>query len=172
MNFFKTSRKWAPILFISILWLPLSGCTPNWDCNKKPHDYAQLYFQIRDKNTHLPLVAAPNTTVPLNAPDSIRLKNITTNTSYVLRMGYGGYKEAVFSVQDYKGKAGTIEVLEFRFGSSPPDTLTVTIGTIDGWRGDECRSVKDPGITEVKQNGTPIYVYRQYLDDSAFAIKK
>jgi hypothetical protein len=166
MKFSETMQTSVYIFFILISLLP--GCTRR-DCDKKPHDYAQLYFQIRDKNTGLPLVAAP--VAAINAPDSIRLKDITTNTFYPLQIGAGVYKEALFFVPGYKGKAGTTEVLEFRFGASRPDTLMAIIGTIYGWRGDECRFVNDPGITEVKQNGVTIYRYQQYKD-SAFAIKK
>jgi hypothetical protein len=151
---------------ILILLLLFSNCTPiRRDCNTKPRENASLSFQVKDKNTGLPLVAAP--TSRSDAPDSIQLKNIATNTRYSLKMSAGAY----FDVSDYKGRKGTVDLLEFRFGNAKPDTLQVTIAIIDGWRGDECGFVDDPGITEVKQNGTIIYVYQKYLD-SAFVLKK
>jgi hypothetical protein len=167
MNFLKRSNPMLLFFFTLILGMTLSSCTP-WNCGKKPREYASLIFQLRDKNTGLPLIAAPGSFI--TAPDSIQLKNINTNAVYILKMGSGAYKEALFHAQDYQGKKGSVDKLEFRFGSSK-DTLTITIGTIKGWRGDECGSVDDPGIIEVKQNGTTIYSY-QPNKDSAFVIKK
>jgi len=168
MILLKQTHKVIPFCSIIISLLLFSNCTRR-DCNTKRREYANLIFQLRNKSTGLPLIAAP--TSYINAPDTIQLKNIATNTRYLLKMGSGAYKEANFNVQDYRGKIGTVDLLEFRFGSAKPDTLQLTIGTIDGWRGDECSFVDDPGITEVKQNGVIIYLYQKY-QDSTFAIKK
>ena len=168
MIFLKQTDKAYFFCSILIILLFFSDCTPR-NCNTKTHENAELIFQLRDKNTGFPLIPAPASFI--NAPDSIQLKNIITKTVYVLKMGSGAYKEAYFHVQDYKGKIGSVDLMEFRFGNAKPDTLQVTIGTIQGWRGDECSFVNDPGITDVKQNGTTIYQYKKYAD-SAFTIKK
>ena len=153
---------------ILIFLLPFSNCSRKL-CNTKPKEFAYLSFQLKDKITGLSLVAAFPSYI--DAADSIQLKNISTNSRFHLKMASGVFAGAYFVVADYKGKKGVVDLLEFRFGNSRPDTLQITIGAIDGWRGDECGFVPDPGIIEVKQNGNVVYVYRPYLD-SAFVIKK
>ncbi|HEV8271749.1 MAG TPA: hypothetical protein VGQ04_10630 [Chitinophagaceae bacterium] len=82
-----------------------------------------------------------------SVPDSIKLWDIRTGYSYPLFIGLGVNESEVYSLQ-YKRPANIIDTLEFKFGNKF-DTLFVHTGIVDGWRGDECGSVKEPGIIKV-----------------------
>jgi hypothetical protein len=165
MTFYKSLM----VYFFTVTFLfYFLGCTRR-NCNTKPDEYARLAFQLRDKNTGHPLIAAPSSFTA--APDSITMKRYKTNTVYSLKMDFGAYNETKFVVPDYKGKVGAVDTFEFRLEKTLPDTLILTIGTVKGWRGDECGFANDPGIVQVKQNGAVIYSYQPFMD-SAFVIKK
>ena len=128
----------------------VSGCN-KWDCNKKPNKNTQdINFILKDKNTGANLLPVPASASP--APDSIKLKNKHTGMFYTLFVSYTddmGIKNAVVYSRDYNRPAGVADSLIFFFGNSIPDTMRVEVGLIDGWRGDECPSVKDAGIRKV-----------------------
>lgn len=154
------------VVFLTLL--AVAGCY-RWDCDKKAHPYASLNFEVVDKNTGLPLYTVPGT-LDVSVPDSIQLKNVSTQQVYDLHASsYNGL--TMFSVTDYKGVTGTVDRLELRFGMATTDTLEVAIGSIKGWRGDECGWVSDPGVTNVIHKGDTIYAY-QTSADSTFVLKK
>jgi hypothetical protein len=105
-----------------------------------------IHFKLKNSVTGNDILTAG--TSPLPAPDSIKLKDLLTGISYPLYIGLGVNESLIYS-QQYQKMANIIDTLEFRFGSSIPDTLIVYTGMIDGWRGDECPTIREPGIIKV-----------------------
>jgi hypothetical protein len=70
----------------------------------------------------------------------------------------------------YKRPANIVDSLIFKFGNSPLDTLIIYTGMIDGWRGDECGSVREPGIVKIVLRNQVLI--ETTTDQAFFTLKK
>ena len=145
----KLTMIFLPIA-MAVFSVCVSGCN-KWDCRKKPRkNTTSISFIIKDKNTGANLLPFPSSTFP--APDSIKLRNLHSGMFYTLYVSYindMGVENAILYSHDYNRPAGVADSLVFLFGNSIPDTLRVEVGLVDGWRGDECPSVREAGIKKV-----------------------
>lgn len=166
MKFFAVDIP-AAVIFSCVL---ISACGPSAKnaCNNEPRTLTTgIYFYLKDRVTGNDILNYGSSLLP--APDSIRLKNSATGQGYPLYVTRGSNGSVVFS-QFYNRPAGVVDSLEFRFGSSAPDTLIIYTGLINGWRGDECPTVKDAGITKVVLRN--VVLIETTNDDSFFTITK
>lgn len=160
-------RYWIPFILCGLF---TSHCNFSGKkvCNSEPlGQTGGIYFYLKDRTTGQDLLSYGASILP--APDSIRLKNLSTGQPCPLLVTKGTNGTIVFS-QAYNRPAGITDSLEFRFGQSIPDTLVVTTGYIKGWRGDECPWVKDAGIVKVVLRNTVLLETTD--DNSLFTILK
>jgi hypothetical protein len=141
--------KIVTYFIFAVFFLRVAGpCNCKKDvCSNSPYGVVRyIFFKLKDRVTGNDiLINNGNFTA---VPDSIKLKDIKTGFFYQLYTAPGPNGLQVYT-QQYSRPAGIIDSLVFFFGNSVPDTLVVHTGLIDGWRGDECPTVKDAGITKV-----------------------
>jgi hypothetical protein len=162
-------QRYISVAFI-FSWLLFSACSSTGKnaCNDEPRTLTSgIYFYLKDRATGNDILNYGASILP--APDSIRLKNAGTGQPYPLYVTKSNNGSVVFS-QFYNRPAGVVDSLEFRFGSAVPDTLIIYTGLINGWRGDECPTVKDAGITKVILRN--VVLVETTNDDSFFTITK
>jgi hypothetical protein len=156
------------ILATAVL-LNVSPCTCRKNaCSKNPRTLTPgINFKLKDRATGNDIL--PATTVIQPVPDSIRLKDARTGVFYALFYGQSMNEVGIYS-QQYARPVNVTDSLVFYFGNAVPDTLIVYTGSVDGWRGDECGTVKDAGITKVVLRGQ---VLVESTDDiSVFTLRK
>lgn len=149
--------------------------TAMWHCNcgkdeclKNPRtETSGIYFNLKDSITGNDIISLSSGSLPV--PDTIKLIDFRTGFSYPLYAAASVNETVVFS-QHYQRPASIIDTLVFKFGNAIPDTLIVYTGVIDGWRGDECPSVKEPGITKVVLRGRVLIETSN--DQATFTLKK
>ena len=133
------------------------------ECMKNPRSETPgIFFKLKDKITGNDILTAG--AGPMLVPDSIKLKDLRTGYSYSLYTGLLVNESNVYS-QQYNRPANVIDTLVFLFGNAMPDTLIIYTGIVQGWRGDECPSVNDAGITKVILRGQ---VLLETTSDSEF----
>lgn len=150
-----------------IALMVLYGSCVRRDCNYTPRtETTAIRFKLKDKTTGVNIIIK---SINNNAaPDSIQLKNIKTGQMYSLKIDLWQNESTFYS--QYIRPANISDSLEFKFGSSIPDTLVVHTGIVDGWRGDECGSVDDAGIVKVTLRGQTLPISN--ADDIFFTIIK
>jgi hypothetical protein len=156
------------LLFSGIL-LNVSPC----NCSRNKCDASargvtnRINFRLKDKITGNDILSFGGSVVPV--PDSIKLKDIRTGSLYPLFIIQGPGEVIIYSPQYYR-PANVIDSLAFFYGSATPDTLLVYTGLINGWRGDECPTVKEPGITKVVLRNQVLLETTE--DDGIFTLRK
>lgn len=155
------------MLALTVL-LNVSPCT----CNKNSCSPARgvtngIRFKLKDKVTGNDILSFSGSVLPV--PDSIKLKDLRTGIFYSLFMSKEVNEVIVYS-QEYQKPANMIDSAAFYFGNAIPDTLLIYIGLVDGWRGDECPTIKDPGITRVVLRNQVLVETTN--DDAVFALRK
>jgi hypothetical protein len=145
-------------LGFSLVLLRVAGpCTCNKsDCLNNPrNETVYVSFFLKDKTTGKDIISADSGY--RTVPDSIQLKNLVTGQSSPLVLGLDATSETVI-LGHYQRPANVEDSLVFYFGNSIPDTLVVQTGLVDGWRGDECPTVREPGVTKVTLRGQVLLV--------------
>jgi len=159
------SGKIFSISIFSVFFLSVAGTC---NCKKKVCNntgYSKtgiISFRLKDRITG-------NDILTNGVPDSIKLKDISTGYFYHLSLGQLPNGNQIFSTE-FQRPANITDSLVFFFGYSLPDTLVVYTGLIDGWRGDECPTVKDPGITKVTLRNQVLV--QTTNDDAIFTLLK
>ena len=148
----KLSVKSAILLIIfasALLWVA-DSCSHNNNnntCNTTTLPLTVgIKFKLKDTAGHdiLPY----NASTPTSVPDSITLQDSKTGMFYPLSLGQDLTGSLIYSPQ-YMRPVNIIDSLIFYYYTSIPDTLVVYTGLVKSWRGDECDSVLDAGITKV-----------------------
>jgi hypothetical protein len=146
----RFSNKFFSLLASVVLIVMTAGlcnCSRK-GCRKSPDlETNNIVFRLKDKITGNDILTNNGTITPV--PDSIKLKNIKTSAFYQLFAGLDGNNTVQIYSTQYKRPAGVVDSLVFYFGNSVPDTVVVYTGLIDGWRGDECPTIKDAGIAKI-----------------------
>ena len=137
-------------------------------CLKNPKTETNgIYFRLKDSVTGSDIISLNSGSQPV--VDTIKLIDLRTGFSYPLEVGKSINESIVFSLH-YRRPANIIDSLIFKFGNSPLDTLIIYTGNIDGWRGDECGSVKEPGIIKVVLRNQVLI--ETTTDQAVFTLKK
>jgi len=167
---FSVKRVFVYAGFLILLLGAVGSCiSKKSDCMNNPRiSTSGIYFHLKDKTTGNDIITAG--TAPSAVPDSIKLKNLVTGQNYPLMLGLSGPSETILYSQQYLRPANVEDSLVFYFGNAIPDTLVVQTGLVDGWRGDECPTVREPGITKVTLRGQVLLQTTSF--DEFFTIKK
>lgn len=138
------------------------------ECDSSSHGVTRgINFKLKDKINGNDILSYNGAIYPV--PDSIKLKNINTGVFYFLFVvGVAG--DALIYSQQYARPANVTDSLLFFYGNSLPDTLIISTGLVDGWRGDECPAVKDPGIIRVTLRNQVLVETTN--DDAVFILRK
>ena len=163
------SVKIFSFAILGVFFMNVAGpcnCKKNVCNNSRHTETRYITFRLKDRITGNDILTN-GTGLPV--PDSIKLKNINTGYFYQLYFGLGSNGNLIYS-QQYHRPANIIDSLVFFFGNSVPDTLVVYTGLIDGWRGDECPTIKDPGITKVTLRNQVLI--QTTNDDAIFTLLK
>lgn len=123
-----------------------TACVKRGECNKKPRTTTSLIsFYIKNRLTGTDYYTSGTGTFIV--PDSVKLFNSKTGSFY--QLSSFALKNNLVFTGNYVQNSGVTDSLIFFFGTSVPDTLLVETGLVNGWRGDECATVKDAGIVKV-----------------------
>ena len=163
------SGKIFSIAILAVFFLRVAGpcnCKRNVCDNSRHSETRYIIFKLKDRITGNDILTNG---IGLPVPDSIKLKNINTGYFYQLYLGQGSNGNLIYS-QQYQRPANITDSLVFFFGNSVPDTLVVYTGLVDGWRGEECPTVKDPGITKVTLRNQVLV--QTTNDDAMFTLLK
>ncbi len=134
-------------------------------CSKNPRTETHgISFYLKDKNTGNDIFTSVQA-----VPDSIKLRNIKTREFYPLFVRLTVPGTFIYS-NSYNRPANIIDSLEFKFGNSQLDTLVITTGIIQGWRGDECPPVEDASIIRVHLRNQ--LLAESYDDIAVFTLRK
>jgi hypothetical protein len=148
MNYLNKTFSFVASVVFFVLVTGLCNCVRRNECIKSPNlETSGIVFRLKDKITGNDILTNTGTVAPV--PDSIKLKNIKTSVFYQLFAGLDGNNTVQIYSTQYKRPAGVVDSLVFYFGNSVPDTVVVYTGLIDGWRGDECPTIKDAGIIKI-----------------------
>lgn len=140
------------------------------ECRKDPRiETSEIQFYLKSDATGNDILTWVGQ--PTAVPDSITLRDIETNQLFSLFIGLGSYQQSLVYSKDYRRPANIVDSLEFKFGNAPLDTIVVHTGIIDGWRGDECPTVKEPGITKVTLRNQ-VLIESNGLSLPTFTLKK
>jgi hypothetical protein len=170
MNYLNKTFSFVASVVFFVLVTGLCNCVRRNECIKSPNlETSGIVFRLKDKITGNDILTNTGTVAPV--PDSIKLKNIRTGLFYQLITSKGPNGVYVYSNQ-YKRPAGVTDSLVFLFGNAVPDTLVIYTGLIDGWRGDECPTVKDAGIIKVTLSNQILYQATTPFDNAEFILQK
>lgn len=137
------------------------------DCDSNPRQATTLIlFKLKNKNTGNDIL--PYNGTNLTVPDSIKLKDSRTGNIIPLYIANGAGEAILYG--PYTRPGNIVDSLIFYFGTMVPDTLIVHTGLVDGWRGDECPYIKEPGITEVSLRNQVLL--QATKDDESFILIK
>lgn len=158
-------------IFIYSIFLAVSffhfSCIRKGACNKTPITTTSgLFFYIKNKLTGIDYYTSQPG--PFTVPDSVKLLNLRTG-DFLQLSAHNNHRDLIFLAK-YIQNSGVTDSLVFFFGASVPDTLLVQTGFVNGWRGDECPTVKDAGIIKVSLRNQ---VLLQTIDDGGiFSLSK
>jgi hypothetical protein len=159
----------AVYLLFSVVLLNVSPCNCNKNkCNASARGVTSgIYFKLKDKITGNDILSFSGATGPV--PDSIKLKDARLGVFYPLLISQGIGEVVIYSSQ-YSRPENVTDSLVFFYGNALPDTLLVYTGLVNGWRGDECPTVKEPGIIKVILRGQVLVETTE--DDAIFTLRK